>query len=322
MRDGWKAAVCWLALVPAGAACAQSYPERPIRLIVPYPPGGGTDAFARILGPKLTEAFGQQIVVDNRGGAQGSIGTAMGAKAPPDGYTLLLAHQGAITINPHIYGDKTGFDALRDIAAVARGTATAAVVVAHPSVQASNLRELADLAKRYPGKLTFASTGTVLQVLGELFKITTGTNLVHVPYKGAGPAVIDLLGGNVNVMFSNPTSTVPHVKSGKLRALGVLGAKRNDALPGAQTALEAGYPELADVLEWYGIAAPAGTPKAVIAKLNAAILRALDSPDLLKRMGGLGQTVAGSSVEEFAQQIRTDYVRWGKVVKTAGIKVD
>ena len=202
---------------------------------------------------------------------------------------------------------------MRDIAAVARGTATAAVVVAHPSVQATNLRELADLAKRNPGKLTFASTGTVQQVLGELYKITTGTNLIHVPYKGAGPAVIDLLGGNVNVMFSNPTSTVPHVRSGKLRALGVLGAKRNDALPSAQTAIEAGYPELSDVLEWYGIAAPAGTPKAVIAKLNAAILRALGSPDVLKRMGGLGQTISGSSVEEFAAQIRTDYERWGRV---------
>src|SRR5262245_13773419 len=199
MRRGWKAGVCLLALGAACVAGAQSYPERPIRLIVPYPPGGGTDAFARILAPKLTESFGQQIVVDNRGGAQGNIGTALAAKAPPDGYTLMLAHQGAIPINPHIYRDKTGFDALRDIAAVARGTATAAVVVAHPSVQATNLRELADLARRNPGKLTFASTGTVLQVLGELYKMTTGTNLVHVPYKGAGPAVIDLLGGNVKI---------------------------------------------------------------------------------------------------------------------------
>lgn len=314
----------WLVLCGAIAlnAAAQSFPERPIRLIVPYPPGGGTDAFARILSPKLTETFGQQIVVDNRGGAQGNIGTALAAKAAPDGYTLLLAHQGAMTINPHIYGDKIGFNTLRDIAAVARGTATAAVVVAHPSVQATGLRELADLAKRYPGKLTFASTGTVQQVLGELYKITTGTNLIHVPYKGAGPAVIDLLGGNVNVMFANPTSTVPHVRSGKLRALGILGAKRNDALPTAPTAIEAGYPELSDVLEWYGIAAPAGTPKDVIAKLNAAIVRALATQDVLKRMGGLGQTVSGSSVEEFAAQIRTDYERWGKVVKTAGIKVD
>ena len=323
MRKVWIVAAWALAGASAVCEAAQSgNPDRPIRLIVPYPPGGGTDAFARILGPKLTEAFGQQIVVDNRGGAQGNIGTALAAKAAPDGYTLLLAHQGAITINPHIYGAKTGFDALRDIAAVSRGTATAAVVVAHPSVQATNLRELADLARRHPGKLTFASTGTVLQVLGELFKITTGTDLVHVPYKGAGPAVIDLLGGNVNVMFSNPTSTVPHVKSGKLRALGVLGAKRNDALPTAPNALEMGYPELADVLEWYGIAAPGGTPKDVIAKLNGAIVRALDSPDLLKRMGGLGQTVSSSTVEEFAQLIRSDYVRWGKVVKVAYIKVD
>ena len=301
---------------------AAEFPERPIRLIVPYPPGGGTDAFGRIVATKVSEYLGQQIVVDNRGGAQGNIGTAIALKSSPDGYTLLLAHQGTLAINPHIYQYKTGFDTLRDIAAIARGTATAAVIVAHPSVQASTMRELADLAKRNPGKLTFASTGTVQQVLGELFKLTTGTNLVHVPYKGAGPAVIDLLAGNINLMFSNPTSTVPHVKSGKLRALGVLGAKRNDALPGAQTAIEAGYPELSDVLEWYGIAAPAGTPRPIIARLNAAVVRALDSPEVQKRMGGLGQTISGSTAEEFSAQIRADYERWGKVVKAAGIKVD
>lgn len=311
-----------LALLGCGTLVQAQYPERPIRLIVPYPPGGGTDAFGRSVGMKLGELLGQQVVVDNRGGAQGNIGTALALKAAPDGYTLLLAHQGTLTINPHTYGDKTGFDTLKDVAAIARGTATAAVIVAHPSVQATNLNELAELAKRNPGKLTFASTGTVQQVLGELFKLTTGTNLLHIPYKGAGPAVIDLLAGHVNLMFANPTSTVPHVKSGKLRALGVLGAKRNEALPGAQTALEAGYPELSDVLEWYGIAAPAGTPRAIIAKLNAAVLRALDSPEVLKRMSSLGQTVAGSSAEEFDKLIRSDYVRWGKLVKAAGIKVD
>lgn len=321
MRSLYGAALAALALLACGPAQAE-YPERPIRLIVPYPPGGGTDAFGRILGIKLTELLGQQIVVDNRGGAQGNIGTALALKAAPDGYTLLLAHQGTLTINPHTYGGRTGFDTLKDVAAIARGTATAAVIVAHPSVQATNLNELAELAKRNPGKLTFASTGTVQQVLGELFKLTTGTNLLHVPYKGAGPAVIDLLAGNVNLMFANPTSTVPHVKSGKLRALGVLGAKRNEALPGAQTALEAGYPELSDVLEWYGIAAPAGTPRAIITKLNAAILRALESPEVLKRMNALGQTVAGSSPEDFDKLIRSDYERWGKVVKAAGIKVD
>ncbi len=313
---------CLLALGSTVPAFAQGFPERPIRLIVPYPPGGGTDAFGRILGSKLSEMFTQQIVVDNRGGAQGNIGSALALKAAPDGYTLLLAHQGALAINPHIYQYKTGFDTLRDVGAVSRGTATGAVLVAHPSVQATSMKELVELAKRNPGKLTFASTGSVHHVLGEMFKLTTGTNLLHIAYKGAGPAVIDLLGGNVNLMFSNPTSTVPHVRTGKLRALAVLAAKRIEALPSAPTSTEAGFPEMSDVLEWYGIAAPAATPRDVVAKLNAAIVRALASDDVLKRMGALGQTVSSSGVDEFQAQIRSDYERFGKVVKAAGLKVD
>lgn len=313
------AVICGCA-VPAAYA-AESYSGKPIRFIVPFPPGGGTDAFARILSPKLTELLGQQIIVDNRAGAQGNLGTAVAAKAAPDGYTILLAHQGALTINPHLYSN-TGYDTLRDFAAVARGTETAMVLVAHPSVPAKTLKELAALAKRSPGKLTFASTASGQQLAGELFKITTGTDLLHVPYKGAGPAVIDLLAGNVMLMFSNPTSVVPHVKTGKLRAVAVLGKKRNDALPGAQTALEAGYPELATVLEWYGVAAPASTPRDAIVRLNGAIVKALGSPEVIERMNALGQAISPSGPEEFQKQIRDDFVRWGKVVKASGAKVD
>lgn len=309
------------ALSAATAFAAESYPSKPIRFIVPFPPGGGTDAFARILSPKLTEYLGQQMIVDNRAGAQGNIGTAAAAKAAPDGYTILLAHQGALTINPHLYGN-TGFDTLRDFAAVTRGTATAMVLIAHPSLPARTLRELAALAKQNPGKLTFASTASGQQLAGELFKLTTKTSLIHVPYKGAGPAVIDLLAGNVMLMFSNPTSVVPHVKAGKLRAIAVLGSARNDALPDAQTANEAGYPELATVLEWYGIAAPAATPRDVIARLNGAITKALGSPDVIERMGALGQTIAPTGPDEFAKQMREDYERWGKVVKASGVKVE
>ncbi|MGZ8230774.1 MAG: Bug family tripartite tricarboxylate transporter substrate binding protein, partial [Burkholderiales bacterium] len=276
------------AFTSPAAFAAESYPTRPIRFIVPFPPGGGTDAFARILSPKLTEYLGQQIIVDNRAGAQGNIGTAAAAKAPADGYTILLAHQGAMTINPHLYSN-TGFDTLRDLAAVTRGTATAMVLIAHPSLPARTLKELAALAKQNPGKLTFASTASGQQLAGELFKLTTSTDLLHVPYKGAGPAVIDLLAGNVMLMFSNPTSVVPHVKAGKLRAIAVLGTTRNEALPGAQTATEAGYPALATVLEWYGVAAPAGTPREAIARLSGAIVKALGSPDVIDRMNALGQ---------------------------------
>jgi len=308
-----------MAAMPAFSA--ESYPGKPIRFIVPFPPGGGTDAFARILSPKLTEYLGQQVIVDNRAGAQGNIGTAAAAKSPPDGYTVVLAHQGALTINPHLYAN-TGYDTLRDFAAVARGTATAMVLVAHPALPAKTLKELAALARQNPGKLTFASTASGQQLAGELFKLTTKTNLLHVPYKGAGPAVIDLLAGNVILMFSNPTSIVPHVKAGRLRAIAILGGRRNEALPEAQTALEAGYPDLAVVLEWYGVAAPAATPRDIVARLHAAIVKALGSPDVMERMNALGQTISPASPDLFQKQIREDFERWGKVVKAAGIKAE
>jgi tripartite-type tricarboxylate transporter receptor subunit TctC len=315
----------WVLLILLVAApqvfAAESYPSKLIRFIVPFPPGGGTDAFARILSPKLTEYLGQQVIVDNRPGAQGNIGTAAAAKAPPDGYTIVLAHQGAMTINPHLYSN-TGYDTLREFAAVARGTATAMVLVAHPALPAKTLKELAALARQNPGKLTFASTASGQQLAGELFKLTTKTNLIHVPYKGAGPAVIDLLAGNVTLMFSNPTSVVPHVKSGRLRAIAVLGHARNEALPGAQTALEAGYPELAVVLEWYGVAAPAATPRDVVMRLNGAIVKALGAPDVVERMQSLGQTISPSGPDEFQKQIREDFERWGKVVKASGAKAE
>jgi tripartite-type tricarboxylate transporter receptor subunit TctC len=310
-----------IGFAPPPGIAAESYPDRPVRFIVPFPPGGGTDAFARITGAKLAEQWSQQVIIDNRSGAQGNIGTALGARATPDGYTILLAQQGALTINPHLYSSP-GFDTRRDFAAVSRGMATASVLVVHPSVAAKTMKELAQLAKQNPGKLTFASTASGQQLLGELFKLTTGTDMVHVPYKGAGPAIIDLLGGNVGVMFSNPATTVPQVKAGKLRALAVLGTKRNEALPDVPTAVEAGFPELSDVLEWYGVVAPAATPRAIIVKLNAAVVRALNSPDVIARLDAIGQSSAPSTPEEFAAQIRTDFERWGKVVKASGAKVD
>ena len=300
---------------------ADAYPDRPVRFIVPFPPGGGTDAFARVVGAKLTELWAQQVIIDNRSGAQGNIGTAMGAKATADGYTITLAHQGALVINPHLYGNP-GFDTLRDFAAVSRGMETPSILVVNPSVAAKTMKELAELAKQNPGKLTFASTASLQQLLGELFKLTTHTNIVHVPYKGAGPAVIDLLGGHVSMMFANPTSTVPNIKAGKLRALAILGTKRNEALPDVPSAVEAGFPELSDVVEWYGVIAPAATPRAVVAQLNTGVVRALRSPDVVERLAAIGQTSAPSTPEEFAKQIRVEYERWGKVVKASGEKVD
>ena len=317
-----KAILAALLVCAAMAVHAQDrFPEKPVRFIVPFPPGGGTDALARILAAKLGEQWGQQVIVDNRAGAQGNIGTAAGAKAAPDGYTITFAHQGALVINPHLYRDP-GYDTLRDFAAVARTTEMAFVAVAHPSVPASNLRELAQHARQHPGKLTFASTSAGPHIVGELFKQATGTDLLHVPYKGAGPAINDLLGGQVLLMFSNPTSTVPHVKSGKLRALGVMDAKRNPSLPDVPTALEAGLPELSNVIEWYGVVVPAATPPGIVQRLSDAVLRAMAAPDVVERVTQIGQTPSPAGAEPFARLIREDYARWQQVVKTSGAKAE
>jgi len=317
-----KSIAAALALCLAGAAFAQDkFPDKPVRFIVPFPPGGGTDALARILGARLAEQWGQQVVIDNRAGAQGNIGTAAGARAAPDGYTITFAHQGALVINPHLYKDP-GYDTLRDFAAVARTTEMAFVAVTHPSVPAANLRELAQYARQNPGKLTFASTSAGPHIVGELFKQATGTDLVHVPYKGAGPAINDLLGGQVLLMFSNPTSTVPHVKSGKLRALGVMDTKRNPALPDVPTAQESGLPELSSVIEWYGIVVPAATPGLIVKRLGDSVLRAMSAPEVLERINGLGQTPSPAGADEFSRMMREDYVRWQRVVKAAGVKAE
>ncbi|MCD6040913.1 MAG: LacI family transcriptional regulator [Burkholderiales bacterium] len=310
---------CLALLLPLGAAAQESFPQKPVRLIVPFPPGGGTDLLGRILAAKLGELWGQQVIVDNRAGAQGNVGTAAGAKAAPDGYTLTFAHQGALVINPHLYKDP-GYDTLKDFAPVARATEMAFIAVAHPSVPAADLRELAQYAKRNPGKLTFASTSAGPHIVGELFKQATGTELLHVPYKGAGPAINDLLGGQVSVMFSNPTSTVPHVRSGKLRALGVMDSKRNPALPEVPTAQELGIAELSSVIEWYGIVVPAATSPALVRKLSADLLRVMSQTDVRERILKAGQTPSPAGAEEFGAMIRADFERWRKVVAAAGIR--
>jgi tripartite-type tricarboxylate transporter receptor subunit TctC len=307
-----------LGLFLSGNVYAQ-YPDKPVRLIVPFPPGGGTDALGRILAAKLGERWSQQVIVENRAGAQGNIGTAAGAKAAPDGHTLTFAHQGALVINPHIYKD-TGYDTLKDFAAVGLATQMAFIAVAHPSVPAADLRELAQYAKKNPGKLSFASTSAGPHIVGELFKQATGTDLLHVPYKGAGPAITDLLGGQVNLMFSNPTSTVPHVRSGKLRALAVMDGKRNPALPDVPTAQEQGIPELASVIEWYGIVVPSATPPAIVRKLSADLLQVLGMSDVRERIAQSGQTPSPLGAEEFGRMLRADFERWRKVVAAAGIR--
>jgi tripartite-type tricarboxylate transporter receptor subunit TctC len=310
-----------LATIAAPLFAADDFPTRPVRWIVPAPPGGGTDAVGRIVSAKLSEMWKQQVVIDNRGGAQGGLGTALGAKAAPDGYTITFAYTGPVAVNPHLYASP-GYDTMRDFAAVTRLTEQPMIMTAHPSMPFANLKDLAAYAKANPGKLSFASSASGQQLAGELFKLTAGVDIVHIPYKGAGPAVLDLLGGNVNLMVSNPTSVVPHVKSGKLKAVGILGAKRIDALPDVPAAAELGFNELASVNEWYGVIAPAATPKAVVAALNEGMLRALKSPDVLQRLQALGMNASPSTPAEFDKQIRADYALWGKVVKLSGAKAD
>ena len=320
MTGYWAIAGCGLALVSQLAGAQPAFPVKPVRFIVPFAPGGGTDAFARTVSAKLTQTWGQQIVVENRAGAQGNIGTAAGAKAAPDGYTLTLAYVGTLAINPHLYRD-AGYDPLKEFAAVTRGTLEAWVLVVHPSLPVHSVKELAALAKKRPGQLSFASSASGTQLVGELFKMATGTNIVHIPYKGAGPAVIDLLAGNVQMMYSNPTAAVPHVKSGKLRGLAVTGRKRLEALPDLPTGVEAGYPEL-DVLGWYGVVVPSATAPSIVTKLNVDVVNALNSPDVRERMKAFGQELSPSTPEQFQEQIRNDYALWGKVVRASGVKAD
>jgi tripartite-type tricarboxylate transporter receptor subunit TctC len=329
VRSG-RASVCafsFLGLFAGLPACVEAagagdaYPVRPIRWIVPAPPGGGTDAVSRIMAPKLTEIFKQQIVVDNRGGAQGSIATALVAKAPPDGYTILFTFSGPIAVNPHVFSE-VGYDALKDFAGLTLYTQQPMIMTAHPSLPAASLKELVAYAKQHPGKVTFASSASLQHLGGELFKLAAGVNLIHVPYKGAGPAVLDLLGGNVNTMISNPTSIIPHVKTGRLRALGVMGGTRIDALGDVPTAVEMGYKEFGNVVEWYGMVAPARTPRPIVRRLNEALVRILNMPDVQERIRALGMTPSPSTPEELEKLIRADYALWGKVAKTAGVKAD
>ncbi len=313
-------AACALACASATTHAQTSFPSKSVRIIVPFAPGGGTDAFSRTVGAKLTQTWGQQVLVENRPGAQGNIGTAAGAKAPADGYTLTLAYVGTLCINPHLYKD-TGYDALKEFAAITRGTLEAWVLVVHPSLPVRSVKELVALAKQRPGQLFFASSASGTQLVGELFKQATGTNITHVPYKGAGPAVIDLLAGNVQIMYSNPTAAVPHMKSGRLRGLAVTGKQRLETLPDLITGVEAGYPQL-DVLGWYGMVAPSGTPAAIISKLNTDFVAALNASDVRERMKAIGQQLSPSTAEDFQQQIRADYELWGKVVRASGVKAD
>ncbi len=302
---------------PAGTGPAFT-PTRPVTLIVPFPPGGGTDAVGRAVAERLSQLWGQQMIVDNRAGAQGNVGSAQAARQPGDGYTVLLAHQGVFTVNPHLYKD-SGLDPLRDFKPVTRATQQPFVLVAHPSLKAQSLAELIALAKTEPGRISYGSSASGPQLAGEMLKSAAGIDLTHVPYKGAGPAVIDVLAGHIPLLVANPTSVAQHVRSGKLRALVLFGKDPIGVLPGTPTAAQAGVAQAGEMPEWYGFAVPASTPDATVAALNRDFRRVLDDPAVRAHFDGLGLVASSSSADEFARQIAADHARAGTLVRQAGM---
>ncbi|MDB5805928.1 MAG: hypothetical protein JWN73_3250 [Betaproteobacteria bacterium] len=325
MRNLRRLAVCGGLLAAACALAAQAqepYPSRPVRMVMPFPPGGAGDAGARVLADGLTAYFRQPVVVDNRPGANGNIGADNIAKSAPDGYSILFAAMGTMTINPFIYA-KMPFVVERDLTPVAKVFDTALVIEAHPSTGLKSLKELIDYAKKNPGKLSYASggNGSSTHMGGELFKHFTGTDLVHIPYKGNGPALTDVLGGNVGVMFDQVASSAQYINAGRLTAFAVSSPKRQASIPNVPTARELGYPQL-EMSSWSAVVAPAGTPQAIIDKLAKAIDTVLAEPAVKQRMEALGATVSPSTPAELGNLLAEDSRRWKQVVAAAKIKSD
>jgi len=313
--------VAAVVLAAAMPALAQDYPNRPIRFIVPYPPGGGTDVVARIMSDALAADLGQPIIIDNRGGAAGNVGTDIAAKAAADGYNILFTLS-SHTINPKLY-DKLPFDVERDFVPISLAASIPQILVVHPSVPANNVQELIALAKANPGKLNYASVGTGSpgHIAGELFKIKTGVDIVHIPYKGGGPAVVDTIGGQVQLLFVSMPAAWQHVKAGKLKAIAVASAKRSVAAPDLPTIAESGVPDYA-VESWYGALAPAKTPPAAVARLNAAFAKVLGNPQIKEKLLAQGAEAAPSTQAEMDRVIKEELEKWDLVIKTAKIKPD
>jgi tripartite-type tricarboxylate transporter receptor subunit TctC len=300
----------------------EAYPTKALRLIVPFPPGGPADALARLIGDKLSVSLGKPVVVDNRPGAGGNIGMELGAKSAPDGYTLVLAPAGNLTVNPALYRS-VPYDVARDFAPVTVIASVPNVLVVHPTVPAKSVAELIQYAKAHPGMLNYSSpgNGSGAHLAGELFKSTAKIDMVHIPFNGIAPAVAAVVGGQVQMMFAGAPSALPQVKAGKLVALGVASPKRAAVAPDLPTLEESGLPGF-DVTSWYGVVAPAGTPHDSIVRLQTEIAGALTQPDVRERLAALGADPIGNTPAEFAAMIKVETAKWGKIVKDANIRVE
>jgi tripartite-type tricarboxylate transporter receptor subunit TctC len=307
--------------VPLSAA-AQAFPSKPIRLICPFPPGGAVDIASRATANELTKILGQTVAVENKPGAGGNLGGAEAARSAPDGYTIFMSTSGIQAINPALYA-KMPFDPNKDLTPIAPLVSLSNVLVVHPSVPANNVKDVIALAKKDPGKWTYASSGngTSIHMSGAMFTQLTQTQILHIPYKGSAPAVADLLGGQTNMMFDNIPSSLPHIKSGKLRALATTGAKRDPALPDVPTIAESGVPGYESGV-WFGLMAPAATPREIINRLNAAAVQGTKAPEFVKRMTDLGYNIIPGSPEDMTRMLQAEIQRWTPIVKASGAKVD
>ena len=306
------------ALLTASAAFAQAYPSGPMRIIVPFPPGGGTDILSRTIAQKLTEAWGQTVIVDNRGGANGTIGAAAAAKAASDGHTILVVPSG-FAVNPSIY-KSLPFDAVKDFAPVTQLAASPLVLVVHPSFPPKSVKELIAFLRARPDAINYGSSGngSPPHLATELFKLLTGTKMTHIPYKGAGPAAVDVIAGQIPIYFMNALQATPHMKSGRLRALGVTSDRRFPGLPDVPTIAEAGVPGYA-MTNWYGMLVPAGTPRTSVTKLQTEVARVLNLPELKDRLSREGAEVVASTPEQFAAFLKSEMATAAKIVKASGM---
>jgi len=317
-----KAILIAALLVVSTASSAQSYPSKPIHIIVPYPAGGTSDILARTIGQRLSESFGQPVIVENKPGANGNVGADLVAKAPADGYTLLLADIGALVISPSVY-PTLPFDPVKDFAPVTMVAYSPHILVVHPSVQAASVKELVGLAKSKPGKLNFAISGVggAPHLAGVDFAMRTGIDWTYIPYKGGAQAIADVAGGQADVTLNGMLATYPLVQGGKLKLLAVSSAKRMSAIPDIPTIAESGVPDF-ESGSWQGVVAPVGTPREVVARLNAEISRIANAPEMRDRLGKQGADVRTNTPEEFGTFIRSETAKWAKVVKDANIRVD